>query len=124
MGKLTSNLSAWAKALRDAGPLGLNFPKVPSLLVVRQRGNMCYGVHAVLAELSDSVLPKKVQKLEQHILDIEVRLKKKGIGHGPGMVALPTNFEKVMEATKAASRQAKTNAKATEGDSEEAKPSP
>ena len=107
VGKLTSNLSLWAKALRDAVPQGLALAKVPTLGNVRQFGKKCCGAHAVLLELQAERLPKEVDMLENHVIQIESRLRKKGIGEGSGMVPLPSNFAKVMEATKAAGRKAK-----------------
>ena len=107
VGKLTSNLSLWAKALRDAVPQGLALAKVPTLGNVRQFGKKCCGAHAVLLELQAERLPKEVDMLENHVIQIESRLRKKGIGEGSGMVSLPPAFAKVLEATKAAGQKAK-----------------
>ena len=113
VGKLTSNLSLWAKQLRDAAPLGVTFARVPALVHMRQHGKKCCGAHAVISELCSSNLPKEVSKLEDHIVQIVARLRRKGIGEGQGMVPLPPNFAKVMEATKAAGRKAKEAGKET-----------
>merc|ERR1712129_447808 len=97
VGQLTSNLSLWAKQLHDAAPLGVTFARAPTLLVhMRQHGKKCCGTHNVMSELRPSNLPKDVSKLEDHIVQIEAPLRRKGIGEGQGVVPLPPNFAKVI----------------------------
>merc|ERR1712129_388635 len=107
VGHLTSNLSLWTKQLRDAAPLGVTFAGVPTLVHMRQHGNKCCGTHTVMSELRPSNLPKEVSMLEDHIVQIEARLRRKGTGEGQGMVPLPPNFEKVMQVMTFASQEAK-----------------
>ena len=101
-GALVAELSSWCCALRFAKSVRVDLPKFQDLQQWRVHGKRCCGAHAVLVHLAADKLPQNPAGLEQHAIDIEKRLRQKGIGNGDGMIALPPKFEVLLQGLKKA----------------------
>ncbi len=86
-------------------PLSPRCPKYDQLASTRHHGKRCCGAHAVLCSVHASTLPKEPALLEAHVLALEARLRKKGIGTDPGMIAVPKQFSSVLSQLKRPARR-------------------
>ena len=107
VGQLCSELSSLCSAMRVAKGAGVDLPKQPNLGPARAAGKQFCGVHAVMSSIQPSQLPKNSEELPAYVTGLEQRLKKKGIGSGNGMVALPKHFQTLLEGMKAAKAESK-----------------
>ena len=71
VGKLCSELSGFAAAVRKAKALLVDLPKVPSLLAIRQNGKIFCGAHTVLTSVAVEALPTEVEKFPEYVAGLE-----------------------------------------------------
>jgi hypothetical protein len=114
VGARTAELSGLASIFRSMNAKALNFPKQVDLLNTRQHGKKCCGAHAVLTSVDAASLPEDACMLEGHAIEIETKLKRKGIGLGEGNIPLPPRFQAVLDGLKKAGQEAKAKAQRAE----------
>ena len=107
IGSACSELSEWCHSVRNAKSKGLTLPKNGELAVVRQHGKRCCGAHAVLVAVDPKAMPKELSDLGAYVISLEARLRKKGIGEGQGLIALPEHPQAVLGRPKEAASAAK-----------------
>ena len=100
IGSVCSELSEWCHSMRSAKAKGLSVPRNDELAITRLHGKRCCGAHAILVSIDAKAMPQEMSELNAYVINLQMRLKKKGIGEGPGLIALPSHFQEVMERLK------------------------
>ena len=100
LGSVCSELSEWCHSIRNAKAKGLSVPRNDEFAIARMQGKRCCGAHAVLVALDAKAMPQEMSELKAYVKALQIRLKRKGIGEGHGLIALPTHFQEVINAIK------------------------